>query len=294
MKKCQVLQESLFLHETYPRITVITATYNAVKELPWTLKSIREQTYPNFEWIIADGGSTDGTLDLIKSNSDIINTWFSEKDFGIYDAWNKALKYASGTWIQFIGAGDELASPDVYCLVANELRNAHPEFDIVYGNIQYIAESSRSLLEEVKRPWIEIKGKWETFRPKLPVHPEVFHHKSILSNDQPFSLKYKIAADSLLLLQNLLHKDPKYIDILIDKMPVGGASWGFANPKLRKELLSINAELGIRPPRLYFCKEYAKFSVKMAILKLLKGNASSTLADYYRSFRGLEKRWTIK
>lgn len=294
MKECQVPQESRLFHDDYPRITVITATYNAVKELPWTLKSIREQTYPNVEWIIADGGSTDGTLDLIQSNSDIINAWFSDKDFGIYDAWNKALKYASGTWIQFIGAGDELGSPDVYCLIANELRNAHPEFDIVYGNIQYISESSRALLEEVKRPWIEIKGKWETFRPKLPVHPEVFHHKSILSDDQPFSLKYKIAADSLLLLKNLLHKDPKYIDILIDKMPVGGVSWGFANPKLRKELLSINAELGIRPPRLYFYKEYVKFSAKMAILKLLKRNAASKLADYYRSFRGLGKRWTIK
>ena len=82
----------------FPIITIIIATYNVEKFLPQTIRSIREQSYPYVQLIIADGDSKDGTIELLKQNEVCIDFWFSEKDKGIYDAWNKALRY-----IQAIG-----------------------------------------------------------------------------------------------------------------------------------------------------------------------------------------------
>ena len=84
-----------------PLITIITATYNAAQYLPRTIKSIREQTYENIEWIIIDGNSTDETIELIQQNEDVIDYWMSEPDAGIYDAWNKGISLARGEWIAF-------------------------------------------------------------------------------------------------------------------------------------------------------------------------------------------------
>jgi cellulose synthase/poly-beta-1,6-N-acetylglucosamine synthase-like glycosyltransferase len=89
-----------------PLITIITSTYNAAEYLPRTIKSVREQTYTNIEWIIVDGNSKDNTVELIRQNEDVIDYWVSEPDSGIYDAWNKGVSLANGDWIAFLGAGD--------------------------------------------------------------------------------------------------------------------------------------------------------------------------------------------
>ncbi|WP_340621460.1 glycosyltransferase [Xenorhabdus siamensis] len=101
-----------------PLISIVTSTYQAVELLPVTIKSIRNQKFKNFEWIIVDNASGDGTKDLIINNQDIIKHWISEKDDGIYNAWNKALKMVSGDWIIFIGAGDNFFSNDTLLLAS--------------------------------------------------------------------------------------------------------------------------------------------------------------------------------
>ena len=87
-------------------ISVVTVSYNAVATIEQTLLSVINQTYPNIEYIIIDGGSTDGTVDIIKKYADEIVYWISEPDKGIYDAMNKGIKKANGEWINFINAGD--------------------------------------------------------------------------------------------------------------------------------------------------------------------------------------------
>ena len=89
-------------------ISIITVSYNAVKTIEQTISSVVNQSYSNIEYIIIDGGSTDGTVDIIKKYEDRIAYWVSEPDGGIYDAMNKGIKVATGDYIQIIGADDFL------------------------------------------------------------------------------------------------------------------------------------------------------------------------------------------
>ena len=91
-----------------PKITIITVSYNCVDTIEKTILSIINQTYSNIEYIIIDGASTDGTVDIIKKYQDRITYWVSEPDNGIYDAWNKGIKASNGEWISFVGADDIL------------------------------------------------------------------------------------------------------------------------------------------------------------------------------------------
>lgn len=212
-------------------ITIITSTFNCAEDLKITASSIRNQTLiNNVQWIIADGASTDGTLEVIQNNLDIISNWFSQKDEGIYDAWNKAIKYAKGDWVQFIGAGDELANPNTLEEAALVLKTAHPSHDLVYGRLQYLSERERLVVDEVGMPWSEMKNKWEYFRPKLPIHPEVFHHITLFDESEPFDTSYTIASDSHFLMRSIQKKEPLYIPLLIDKMPLGGKQVTLALP----------------------------------------------------------------
>lgn len=91
-----------------PSISVLTVTFNAADELPGLIDSLRAQTDRNFEWIVVDGGSRDATIDLLKASEDVLDTWVSEPDFGIYDALNKAVRLSNGGYYLVLGADDRL------------------------------------------------------------------------------------------------------------------------------------------------------------------------------------------
>ncbi|UOD35871.1 glycosyltransferase [Deferribacteraceae bacterium V6Fe1] len=119
-----------------PLITVITVVYNGEKYLEETIQSVINQTYPNVEYIIIDGGSTDGTLDIIKKYEDYIDYWVSEKDNGIYDAMNKGVDVALGKWVYFLGSGDIFYSSHVLKSIFIDLKDLGSAF-ILFGDIIY-------------------------------------------------------------------------------------------------------------------------------------------------------------
>ena len=95
-----------------PSVSIITVVYNAREELKKTISSIRTQTWPHYEYLIIDGGSTDGTVEVILENQGLIHHWVSEPDQGLYDAMNKGLEAATGDFVWFLNAGDQIYSPD--------------------------------------------------------------------------------------------------------------------------------------------------------------------------------------
>jgi glycosyltransferase involved in cell wall biosynthesis len=277
-----------------PLISIVTAAYNAAPGLPYTMRSIFAQTWHDYEWIVIDGGSTDGTVDLLKQYQDMPLYWISEKDRGIYDAWNKACRIARGQWLIFLGAGDELASTSVLEEISEILRPAYPTYDVVYGKIEIISEYNRTSIQFIDRPWAKIKDQWEIYRPSLPMHPETFQHRSLCDSDEPFDLRFRYCADSHFLLRAFLKKPPLYVPILISRMPVGGVS---NQPKnlvpVMREIWAINADLGIKPPTLHRIVASCRFSLKL-LIGLLPPMAFRFVMDCFRILRGRKRRWSLR
>jgi glycosyltransferase involved in cell wall biosynthesis len=121
----------LTMNENLPKISIITVTYNAASTLEDTILSVVNQSYPNIEYIIIDGGSTDGTVDIIRKYSNKISYWISEPDNGVYDAMNKATKVATGDFCFFLGADDILLVDLTTIEFKKHLGN------IIYGNVQW-------------------------------------------------------------------------------------------------------------------------------------------------------------
>lgn len=114
-----------------PKISVITVTLNTALDLQKTLESITGQDYPNLEIIVIDGGSTDGTVEVIKTHAEHITYWISEPDKGIYNAMNKGLAKATGEWVNFMNAGDVFFDRHVLSTIFNQdLQDA----DVLYGD----------------------------------------------------------------------------------------------------------------------------------------------------------------
>ena len=115
------------------RVSIVTVVFNGVSIIEDTIKSVINQTYDNLEYIIIDGGSTDGTIDIIKKYEDKISLWISEPDKGIYDAMNKSLDRLCGLWVNFMNAGDYFYSENAIQEIFGQ-NNDYSSYAVVYGD----------------------------------------------------------------------------------------------------------------------------------------------------------------
>lgn len=162
-----------------PVISVITVVFNGVKELAATIHSVTSQDYGNVEYLVIDGGSTDGTLDVIRLHEREIDYWLSEPDSGVYDAMNKAIDKASGDWLLFLGAGDLLLN----CLHKVAPLLCDPS-TVYYGDV-YMPGKHR-LYDGRFSPH-------KLSRINIP-HQATFYPKSLF-DEYRFDLRYPILAD---------------------------------------------------------------------------------------------------
>ncbi|MDR2410220.1 MAG: glycosyltransferase [Bacteroidales bacterium] len=167
-------------------ISIITVVYNGAFTLEQTILSVINQTYKNIEYIIIDGGSTDGTVDIIKKYEPHLACWVSEPDKGIYDAMNKGIDKATGEWINFMNSGDWFYDNNVITLFESNINNC----DILYGAT--IAFQRRKSIYCKAQEIIKIKK-------NMPCcHQSVFCKSNILKKHM-FDLRYLICADYNLL-----------------------------------------------------------------------------------------------
>ncbi|HTB07189.1 MAG TPA: glycosyltransferase family 2 protein [Bacteroidia bacterium] len=204
------------------KVTIITVCYNNADTLESTMQSVFAQDYGNLEYIVIDGGSTDGTKTLLDKYKDKINICVSEKDAGIYEAMNKGLSRSSGDIIGFLHADDFYPAPNIISTIAKAFDDS--KADCIYGDLQYV---DRSNTGKITRNWkagdytkdIFLKG-W------MPPHPTFFLKKKWYDEYGNYNTTFSISADYELMLR-MLHKHnltPHYIPQVLVQMRTGGTS----------------------------------------------------------------------
>jgi glycosyltransferase involved in cell wall biosynthesis len=265
-----------------PKISVIIATMNVDNLIEKTLNSIISQTLKDIQIIIVDGNSTDNTLQVLHKYRKHISKLICESDTGIYDAWNKAIPFINSNWIQFLGAGDVLASNDLYEKMICDLNNAFPRHNMVYGNLLLMSEHTNEVFEKISIAPENVMKLFTEGRFVTPIHPETFCHISTLKKYK-FDKKYTFSGDYKFMLQSLSEKPPLYVDINVDKMVVGGISNDKKNLlKIYRESQMVNKELGIKIPLIHTFRIYIILNFKFLLYKILHKNILSFLINFKR------------
>ena len=205
-----------------PKISIITVSFNSAKTIKETIESILIQDYNNIEYIIIDGGSSDETTNIVKSYSEKISYFISEKDNGIYDAMNKGIKVATGDIVGILNSDDFYPNSFVLSNVAKTFKKYN--CDAVYGDLVYVNKKDTT---QIKRYWQA--GNYNTSKIKngwmLP-HPTFFVKKVMYNRYGLYNTDLKSAADYEMILK-LLYKENisvQYIPMILVKMRMGGAS----------------------------------------------------------------------
>lgn len=244
------------------KVTVVTAVLNDAGHIEQTILSVISQTDIEIEYIIVDGGSKDGTLELIGKYKDKISLLISESDRGVYDAMNKGIKYSTGDLVYFLNSGDVLLNPSILSKIKFEDVNVRNT--IIYGNV-VVAYGNIEALEK-PRPFFNSKMK---FKGIGICHQSMFFPGELIRNEK-YDLSYKIAADYDLVYR-LWRKGTEFLyrDITIAKYDWGkGIS---SNPYKLLDVYRENARVchqQLNP--LYWAKmilEYIRLQKKLANLK---------------------------
>ncbi|MBR9844579.1 MAG: glycosyltransferase [Algicola sp.] len=206
------------------KLSIITATFNSEKTLASTFNSILKQTHVSFEYIVVDGASTDQTVTIIKSfeeafkSKEIAFKWISEKDNGIYDAWNKGLKLSTGEWVSFLGS-DDVYLDNALTSYSEFISQQEKEIDLVHSNVNIINDNG-DLLRKVNGKW-----SWKVFRRKMNIaHVGAFHNMKYFKKYGTFNTDYKIAGDYELLLRAGKKLRTAKLDSVTVLMGYGGIS----------------------------------------------------------------------
>jgi glycosyltransferase involved in cell wall biosynthesis len=165
-----------------PHYSIVTVSLNSAKEIESTARTIKQQNYPNFDWIIIDGGSTDGTLNILEEYKDLITVFVSEPDKGIYDAMNKGILHAKGQYLLFLNAGDSLCKPNSLSSIDLSLNS-----DLIVGNLFF---SQSGLVRELP----QLLPKDYLLKGMLP-HQATFFRRDIFDKYGFFDTSYRIAGD---------------------------------------------------------------------------------------------------
>jgi len=232
-----------------PLISIITVVFNEVETIEQTIKSVLSQTYPNKEYIIIDGGSTDGTLDIILRYEDRIDHWISEPDHGIFDAMNKGIQIAKGDLIGIINA-DDWYENGIFSCIAECYKNSTKQV-LIHGLLRNYQDEQ----------FYSIKGNsTRVLRYDMIQHPTCFIPKELYQTFGYYDTHYKYCADYDLVLR-YLNKGVKFkfLEKVIANFRIGGAS---LKPRAQRE-------------KYYILRRHKVISRSEALLRIISLYAST-------------------
>lgn len=274
-----------------PLITFVVAVFNASKTLNQCLNSVMQQSCRDFELVVIDGGSTDGSLDILRSLASQFAYWTSEPDSGVYDAWNKALPHARGEWICFLGADDYLWNNDVVQQLSKKLAALPLQTSIAYGKIILLDREGKSMFE-LGEPWDKLAAQ---FKKKMCLpHPAVLHRRSLFKDNAGFDPAFRIAGDYEFLLRSMKVHVPQFLgELVVTAMRPGGLSSNPSNT-LRglKEVYRAQQKNGHKVQWLPRLMAWVRVYARLIIMKFLGIRATSVLLDWGRNLMGLPAYWT--
>lgn len=222
-----------------PLISIITVVFNDAIGLKRTMESVGYQTYSNIEYIIIDGGSSDGTLEIIQKNIEKVTFWISEPDNGIYDAMNKGLAAARGDFVWFMNAGDLIYEPDttekIFALEGGQA-------DIYYGDTIIVDDEYREVGLRRLRPPEDLN--WKSFRKGMLVcHQAILVRRGLADK---FDLRYSHSADFDWVIK-ALKKTDKVVNtrLLLARFLDGGHTKQNIGPGLRERFDSMRRHYGL-------------------------------------------------
>lgn len=238
------------------KVSIITVSYNSVNTISDTIKSVLSQTYPDIEYIIVDGSSTDGTIELVNSFGNRISKFISEPDKGMYDAINKGIKISTGDIAGILNSDDVFYNSNVVSRIA-EMFSMY-NIDSLYGDDQFVdPENTSKVVRYYSSKHFNI-GKFKFGY--MPAHPSFYVKRELFEKFGYYKINYKIAADFELLVRFLYvnHITCKYLEMPFNSMRTGGLSNKslYSNYILNKEIARACRENGIYTNYLFIYSKY--------------------------------------
>lgn len=232
-----------------PLVTIVTVVFNDVTKIEGTIENVLSQYlyYENIEYIIIDGGSTDGTVDVINRYSDRINYWVSEPDRGVYDAMNKAIKLATGNWICFMNSGDLFANSDVIAKIVSAINE---ESQILYGDTFVTTEYGCNLVKAKECSYL---------KNNMPF----CHQSTLVRTDiiKPFDTSYRFVADYNFFYKSYMEGLKfQYVSLAISVFDATEGLTASNKRNVFKEILRVRKDTdNIISRGLFMCKYYRYF-----------------------------------
>jgi len=204
------------------KVSIITAVRNGARDIPVTLASIAAQDYPDVEHIVVDGASTDDTVDVVRRLGRRVARLVSEPDAGVYDAFNKGLRLATGEIVAYLNAGDNYVSAGIISLIAGSF--AAGDAEAVYGDVEIVDAADPTKLVRRYRSG--------SFRPSrlawgfMPAHPALFIRRSVYERRGAYDPTYRIAGDFELCVRLFAVEPIRHVHVpqVLVRMPRGGLS----------------------------------------------------------------------
>lgn len=277
-----------------PVVSVVVAIKNGAATIQRCIDSFARQTLPAKELIIMDGGSADGTVEIIRANAKTISYWESRADKGISQAWNRALRHTKGEWIIFLGADDFFYDDKVFADFMQKCSAVSGKQRIIYGQINLIS-ANLDIISTSGQEWSEVQAVFFSEKMMIP-HQACFHHHTVFKDYGLFDENLTIVADYDFLLRILKNEMPLFLpDFIVTNMFFGGISSQVATLlKMQSECDKALLKNGFKPSGYKRFGNILVYKLLGLMVKLTGEKTAAVILDNIRILLGRRPVWTRK